>query len=343
MRIAITTVQAPFLRGGAELLASGLLDALTEAGHEADIVTMPFRFDPPKQITRNMDMWESENLLDVSGPPADLVIALRFPAWYVQHSNKVVWMLHQHRSVYELWDKSCTEAERIALKADIAQRDTTHLGTVPQHKRFTISRNVVHRLKTFNGLDAEALYHPPPTANQLFCAEAQPYILFPSRLESLKRQDLLIEAMALTQTPIVALIAGGGGQQHRYAELIEASGLQNKVRLLGEVDQATLIALFAQCTGVFFGPFDEDYGYVTLEAMLAKKPVITCADSGGPLEFVVDGETGYVSQPNAQAVANAIDSLTSNPAKAKQMGETGFAHYHSLNISWAHVVAKLTA
>ena len=41
-----------------------------------------------------------------------------------------------------------------------------------------------------------------------------------------------------------------------------------------------------EALGVIFPPLDEDYGYVTLEAMLAAKPVITCTDSGGPLEFV---------------------------------------------------------
>ncbi len=343
MRIAITTVQAPFLRGGAELHAAGLQKALLDAGHEAEIVTMPFRFDPPREVIRNMNMWGGENLMQVSGPPADLVISLRFPTWYVQHANKAVWVLHQHRTVYDLWDNIDIDPERVAMKADITKRDTQYLQMVPTHKRFANSQNVANRLKAFNGVDSTPLYHPPPTENQLFCAEAEPYIFFPSRLESLKRQDLLIEAMALCKSPAVALLSGGGGQQQRYAELIEAKGLQHKVRLLGEVDQATLIALFAQCTGVFFGPFDEDYGYVTLEAMLAKKPVITCSDSGGPLEFVLDGETGYVAEPNAQSIADAIDSLMTNPAQAKQMGETGFAHYHSLNISWAHVVAQLTA
>ncbi len=48
-----------------------------------------------------------------------------------------------------------------------------------------------------------------------------------------------------------------------------------------------------------YPPFDEDFGYVTLEAFLARKPVVTCTDSGGPNEFVVDGVNGYVCEPDA--------------------------------------------
>src|SRR5690242_21322023 len=46
---------------------------------------------------------------------------------------------------------------------------------------------------------------------------------------------------------------------------------------------------------------------ISLEAMLSSKALITCSDSGGPLEFVRDGVTGYVADPTAQAMAAAMD------------------------------------
>jgi glycosyltransferase involved in cell wall biosynthesis len=92
---------------------------------------------------------------------------------------------------------------------------------------------------------------------------------------------------------------------------------------------------------VFFGPFDEDYGYITLEAMLSSKAVITCSDSGGPLEFVEESETGFVVEPEPEQIAERIDYLYSNPSKARDMGRAGRAAYATKNISWEHVASQL--
>jgi glycosyltransferase involved in cell wall biosynthesis len=102
-----------------------------------------------------------------------------------------------------------------------------------------------------------------------------------------------------------------------------------------------MLSWYANSLGVFFRPYDEDYGYVTLEAMLSAKPVITCSDSGGPREFVLDGETGFVVEPRPELVADAIDRLAANPGRAAQMGQNGLASYASLGITWDHVVSTL--
>ncbi len=99
--------------------------------------------------------------------------------------------------------------------------------------------------------------------------------------------------------------------------------------------------LYARCLGVLFPPVDEDYGYITLEAMLARKPVITCADSGGPLEFVVDRQTGIVAEPNPESLANAMDDLWDHRENARQWGDAGRQRYSDLRISWAHVLEHL--
>ena len=70
-----------------------------------------------------------------------------------------------------------------------------------------------------------------------------------------------------------------------------------------------LLTLYATCGAVVFPPADEDYGYIALEAFLSRKPVVTCTDSGGPLEFVVDGENGRVVPPEADALGAAAAEL----------------------------------
>jgi glycosyltransferase involved in cell wall biosynthesis len=344
MRIGIATVQVPFIRGGAEDLAEGLHKALRRAGYEAELITMPFRFSPPSEVQRSMCAWTNEDFMEMNGYPMDRVICLKFPTYYLRHPQKVVWLLHQHRAVYDLWDTPyASDLSKTSrgheLKRHITRMDTEALAS--SRRVFTISRNVVHRLKRFNGLGSQALYHPPRLAGRLYSAAAEPYLFYPSRLEGLKRQDLLIEAMRYVRSPVVALLAGDGGQKAQFARLIERLNVGNKVRLLGRLTDAELLGYYGHALAVFFGARDEDYGYVTLEAMLAAKPVITCTDSGGPLEFVEDGETGRVVEPHPERIAEAIDCLYLNQRRAEEMGRAGLARYHALNISWDNVVANL--
>ncbi|MGA3100142.1 MAG: glycosyltransferase family 4 protein [Bryobacteraceae bacterium] len=340
MRIVIADVQVPFIAGGAEALAQGLLNACREAGHEAERVTMPFRFSPDKEVARALASWESENLDDLNGYSPDIAICLRFPTYCLTHRRKVVWLPHQHRAFYDLWDQAAASAspEQKAVRLLVTEKDTAHLSRALV---YTISKNVTGRLHRFNNVSSTPLYHPPPMAGKLYCAEPEAYIFAPSRLESLKRQWLLIQAMQRVRAPVAALISGTGGQLPQYERLIENLGLSHKVRLVGRLTEKELAAYYACSLGVFFGPLDEDYGYITLEAMAAGKPVITCSDSGGPLEFVIDNETGLVTDPASEAVADAIEALYANRRRAVRLGAAGYARYHALRLSWGDVVNEL--
>jgi len=247
--------------------------------------------------------------------------------------------MHQHRAVYELFDLGKASPEQFLLRDAVTAFDSRVLQRA--RHRFANSPRVAERLKAFNSLDSEPLLHPPALASSFRCAPAQPYIFYPSRLETLKRQELLIRAAALTRSDVGILIAGTGGQEPAYRELIATLNLQDRVKLLGHITDAEKIAFYANCLGVFFGPFDEDYGYITLEAMLSAKPVITCTDSGGPLEFVMDQQTGHVVEPTAQSIAQAIDALATNPTKAAEMGRAGRVHYQSKNITWERTLEQL--
>jgi len=332
------------MHGGSENLMAGLVSAIHRAGHDVDLVTMPFRFEPPQAVERSMEIWIGEDLLCLNGCSVDRAICLKFPDYYAQHPQKIVWLIHQHRPVYDLWStpydgglSDTVEGEK--LRRRVIEEDSRALGKCL--KRFTISQNVSDRLAKFNGLDSVPLYHPPAGSDNFYRAEAYPYVFYPSRLETLKRQDLLIRAMALVRSPVVALLAGGGGQRMALHRLIEEKGLASRVRLLGNMEEAEKYAYYAHALSVFFGPFDEDYGCVTLEAMLAAKPVVTCTDSGGPLEFVINGVTGFIVKPEPEAVAEAVDWLYQHQNAARDMGHAGFDRYHSLEISWDRVVERL--
>ena len=346
MRILITTVQVPFVRGGAEILAEGLRDAIQRAGHETEVVAIPYKGYPPERILDHMLACRLLDLTESAGNSVDLVLGLKFPAYLIPHSNKVLWIVHQHRAAYDLWDHPLGDFVHYPngphVRDAIRQADQRFISEA--REVFTISANIAHRLKKYCGIDSEPLYHPPRDAEQFYCADTKDYFFCPSRLSPLKRQALVLEALAQTHQPVRVCFAGAA-EQPRYAEdfevLVRALCLEERVSWRGHVTEEEKRHLYAHAIGIIFPPVDEDYGYVTLEAMLAAKPVITCTDSGGPLEFVRAGDTGLITESTPQALATALDALWENRTRAKHMGELGCAHYHSLNISWDSVVRRL--
>jgi len=345
MRVALATVATPFLTGGAEALTTGLGRALVRAGHEVDVVTMPFRFGPPAEVMRAMEVWRGEDLTSLTVVP-DKVICLKFPAYALQHPDRVLWLAHQYRAVYDLWPPSCGEgtAERAQWeRLRVAVKDFDDRALAGFARRYTIGARVSERLREHNGLDSTVLWPPPLDTSGFYCAPAESYVFLPSRLEGLKRQALLIEAMRHVRSPLCALLAGEGGLRDHLEERITAACLGDRVRLLGHVSPAQLRSLYAMSLGVVFPPRDEDFGYVTIEAMLSAKPVITTRDAGGPLDFVLDGETGLVVDPDPVALAGAIDELWRDRERARAMGEAGRERYARAGVDWGRVVEALLA
>ena len=103
MRIIVATVQVPFVRGGAEMHAEGLRDALQREGHEAEIVAVPFKWYPSSRILDCMLACRLFDLSESSGAKIDRLIGLKFPA-YLYPIRIKLWILHQHRAAYDMWD-----------------------------------------------------------------------------------------------------------------------------------------------------------------------------------------------------------------------------------------------
>ncbi|HKP73616.1 MAG TPA: glycosyltransferase family 4 protein [Pyrinomonadaceae bacterium] len=348
MKIVIATTQIPFVRGGAEAHAEGLRDALGDAGHETEIVAVPFKWYPPEKILDHMLACRLLDLTEAAGARVDLLIGLRFPAYLIPHPNKVLWIIHQHRTAYELWEHPLNDLQTWPNGAQI-RNVIRHADRqfIPQSKAvYANSENVAARLKRFCGIDSTPLYHPPPHAERFYSAPAADYFLFPSRTDPLKRQSLVLEALAQTEHPVRVRFTGAIGNARYYAELATLARtlkVEQRVEWLGEVSEDEKLNLYAHALGVIYPPVDEDYGYVTLEAMLAAKPVVTCTDSGGTLEFVRHDETGLVAEPTPASLAHALDQLWTNRERAQLLGEAGRARYERLDITWANVVRKLTS
>ena len=340
-RILVCEAQVPFVRGGAESLVRELVAQLRAHGHEADLVSVPFKWYPPEELFSHAAAWRLLDLSESAGRRVDRVIATKFPTYFVRHPDKITWLVHQYRAAYELADTAFSEFLHRPLDVAVRDRlialDTSMLAD--SRAIYTIARTVTARLERYNGLSAETLYHPPRLAARLRSGPASDYVLSVGRLESVKRVDLAIRALSSAPRGVRLLVAGTGTERATFERLAGTLGLADRVQFLGETDDDTLIDLYANALAVIYPPFDEDFGYVTLEAFLSKKPVITTTDAGEPSLFVRDDVNGRVTEPEPEALGAAIADLHARPGDAVRMGEAGYEQ--ARQITWSATIEKL--
>ena len=341
--VLVCAAQAPFITGGAEILVSELKANLERRGFRADVASVPFKWYPVSEIVRQALAWRLLDLTESNGTPVDLVIPTKFPTFLVRHPRKVAWLFHQHREAYDLFGTpycSFTDsAEDRQVREAIQAMDTASLSEC--RDVFTISRNVADRLRRYNGLVGEPLYPPPHHLGRYRCGGYGDYLFYAGRLDRLKRLDLAIDAMKRVRSGARLKIAGSGPLEAELRKQIHGLGVEDRVELVGFVSADELLELYAGCRAAYYAPLNEDYGYVTVEAFLSRKPVVTTSDAGGPLEFVTAGRTGWVAEPAPDAIADAIDALWSQPeARLREMGEEGFLRVR--DIGWNQVIDRLT-
>jgi glycosyltransferase involved in cell wall biosynthesis len=341
--VLVCAAQAPFITGGAEILVSELRANLERRGFRVDVAAVPFKWYPVSELVRQALAWRLLDVTESNGQPVDLVIPTKFPSFLVRHPRKVAWLFHQHREAYDLYGTeycSFTDSpeDQQVLRA-IHSMDTAALSEC--RGVYTISRNVAARLQRYNGLPGTPLYPPPHHLGRYRSEGHGDYLFYAGRLDRLKRLDLAIDAMLRVKSGARLKIAGTGPLETELRKQIEGLGVADRVELLGFVSSEDLLDLYARCRAALYVPLNEDYGYVTVEAMLSRKPVVTTTDAGGPLEFVSDGATGAVAAPSPESLAAAIDALWQlPPARLSEMGGAG--HERVAGITWDHVIDTLT-
>lgn len=341
--ILICAAQVPFSHGGAELHVAGLHRELRRRGFEAEVVAVPFKWYPPQRVLTHALIWRLFDLTESNRRRVDMVIGTKFPSYFARHPRKIVWLIHQFRQAYDLHGTEHgmfrdDPAHRL-VRERLIRADTAALKEA--RRIFTNARNTADRLWRYNRLRGEPLYHPPPLAERCTSAPPEDFVLSVGRLDPLKRVDLLLKALPHAPAGVRALIAGRGPQEAELRALATALGVADRVEFLGFVPDDRLVDLYSRALAVYYAPRDEDFGYVTLEALLSERPVVTCSDSGGVLEFVRDGEGGLVRPPEPEAVGEALARLAADPAAAIRLGRAGRPRVAA--ISWDHVIARLTA
>jgi glycosyltransferase involved in cell wall biosynthesis len=334
MDVLVCAAQVPFMPGAVELAAEDLVRAFEACGHRAELVRLPTVCDPDA-------VFDAAFAWRLVPAHADLVVALDFPAYYIRHPRKVVW-LHHHRpydSIADDWargDAGCREEAPGAARL-LADWDDVALGEA--RRIYTISRLVAERLGRGTGLRGEVLHHPPPLHDRLHEGGFGSEVLCPTRFVATQRPGLLVDAVPHLRSGTRVVLAGRGPDADALAARVAELRVADRVTLASSVPDDELVDRFAECLAVVYTPYDEDDGYVALQAFLAGKPVVTSADSGGVVEWIEDRVNGIVTDGSPEQLAAAIDRLAADPGWAAALGRAGQERARALN--WDGVVRTL--
>lgn len=189
-------------------------------------------------------------------------------------------------------------------------------------------------LTVYDGIDCERFTGGGGAAvrAELGIPADAPVIGIVGHIQSWKGQDLVVQAMARLKKAhpeLRCLVVGGVHRQGgEYAERmrarIAAEGLERQVILTG-ARRDVAACLDAMDVAIHASTNPEPFGRVLIEAMALGRPLIAPRE-GGPLEIVVDGETGILVTPrDPDAFAAAIDRLVRDPALRRRMGDAGRA------------------
>ncbi|MBI3932989.1 MAG: glycosyltransferase family 4 protein [Acidobacteria bacterium] len=340
MKVVVATSDVPFARGGHRVIAESLVQALLERGVEATVLYTPQnRFG--RQAAAYLATWLTDVGRAVDGARIDQVITLRFPAYALRHERHVCWLLHRMREYYDLWPDLLGPLGPAGRVKERVRRLLIHAADRYLLRRvtrlFALSATVQAELRRWGSHESEVLY-PPPPPRAYRCEAYDGFVFAPSRLHPLKRQDLLVEALARTPG-LDAVIAGEGEAAESLAALVRERGLEGRCRLVGRVNDEELLGYYARCRAVFFAPRREDFGFVTAEAFASGKPVITCTDSGGAAEIVEDRRSGFVVDPEVGALAGVLAAVREDRGLAERLGTSGRARVSAL--TWDRTVDRL--
>jgi len=341
VKVLVLTTRVPFIHGGAEELRDHLVANLIRHGVDAEAMSIPFTWNPAERLLD--EMWVARSIHVTN---ADRVIALKFPAYLVPHHNKVLWVLHQYRQAYDLWDAGQSNIPDTPRGLEIRQMITGADDRAFAEAQAVYAGSPVsqQRLRRYNGLEVPVLPAPLNDPELFTGGPMDGYIFAGGRVGNAKRQKLLVRA--LQHAPGVRLVIAGPpespGEADELRRLAAELGVESRVTLdLRFLTRPELATLVNNATAGVYIPFDEDsVGYVTMEAFQAGKPVITTTDSGGVLEIVKHEETGLVAEPTPEALGAAFRAL-SIPAKAASLGKAAQQLLEARELTWPATIARL--
>jgi glycosyltransferase involved in cell wall biosynthesis len=344
-KVLVLGAQVPFIRGGAEMLNEALIAAINTKlkNVKAELVQLPFKWYPEQQILNDVLSWRLLDLTETNGEKIDLVIATKFPTYAARHANKVLWLVHQHRVVYDLagtaFDNPHLSELDKAVREKIRTMDNKFITEC--RARFSIAHTVSDRLNKFNSIKSVPLFPPPRLAGDIRRGTYGDEIVYIGRIESTKRPWLLVDALNAVPNARAAIV-GTGKELGQLQAKVKEYGIGDRCRITGFVSDEELLDSLSRARAVFYAPVDEDYGFATIEAFLAGKPVITCSDSGEVARFVRETGSGWVTKPYPSEIAESLKKAYA--LSSDELGKCAEPGYEAARqITWENVLSRLVS
>jgi glycosyltransferase involved in cell wall biosynthesis len=270
---------------------------------------------------------------------SDALIALEFPASLLPHPRKILWLTSAD------WLPDGANAVPGTSSPDRLLREAcSHsfraLAAEAEHI-FTISAATSYELRRHAALSAPPLYPPPPDADTFQCEQEEGYLFVPAVDGCADRVELILEALALAGEPVRARIAVNPARQEKCRQTATFLGVSERVEWLGDVDAEQLSESYARCRGVVAAARCDAFPWVPLSAMLASKPIVTCADAGAAAELVQHRKTGLVTNAAPADLSAAMDALWSHPERSRLWGRAGRDELEAMSVNWSTIVNRL--
>jgi glycosyltransferase involved in cell wall biosynthesis len=163
----------------------------------------------------------------------------------------------------------------------------------------------------------------------------RPIFLYVGRVSRLKGLDTLLEACAELvrrgRAAFSLVIVGGGREHENYRELARALDLGTAIRWAGWVEYGELGAYYRACDVFVFPSFTDVWGMAAIEAMSFSKSIL-CSNRAGVSELVVEGENGFLFDPERPGMlADLMDRFIADPSLAQRMGGRSGALFSNMN------------
>lgn len=305
----------------------------------------------------------------------DVVIATQPPSYAVKHPKTVVLFYHHLKIYYDLHDvyvKTLSKDEELDAKTKDIVREIDSKYITNEKYYLAGSKHVAKRLMNFNKIDEKNIDIFEAGINEsIFEYKGSTDFKSPicvGRHEFPKRPELFLHAMKYLPN-IEGRIVGQGGKtedlkiidkylQEAHKNKINIdddelwkktvfnanklsinNNIKSNVIFTGKVSEKELIKEYANALCVVCPSYEEDYGLTAIEAMAFGKPVITCNDGGGYMEFIEDGKNGFVVEPTGEAIAEKIKYLNDNRDVLETMSKN--AYEFSRNYNWDIILKKL--
>ena len=200
------------------------------------------------------------------------------------------------------------------------------------------SENVRSRVMKYYGSDVykkTGVIYTGIETKKYVCRKSDGFYLSASRLDRLKRIDLIIKAFS-SMPGRKLIIAGTGPEESRLKKL--ASRYRN-IEFLGAVSDEKMLRFYSKCIATVSANIDEDLGLVPIEGQASGKPALAVRE-GGFAETIIEGKTGVFFNPDSESLVSAVKKLE----KMKWNGKAIQKHAKKYDISvFANKIMKIAS